>query len=50
MAKKNNTKVLQEIFHLMFDDEGEVDPVFRESPPEWYDDDEDDEEDDDDEV
>ena len=38
-------KVLQEIFNLMFDDEGEVDPVFRETPPEWYDDDEGDDDD-----
>ena len=44
---ENDEKVLQEIFNLMFDDEGEVDAVFRDAPPEWYDDDEDDEEDDD---
>lgn len=47
---ENDEKVLQEIFNLMFDDEGEVDPVFRDSPSEWYDDDEDDEGDEDEEV
>lgn len=49
---ENDEKIIQEIFDLMFNDEGEVDAVFRDAPPEWYDNDEDDDEgdDEDDEV
>ncbi len=44
---ENDEKVIQEIFNLIFDNEGEVDPVFRDTPLEWYDeDDEGDDEDD----
>ena len=46
---KNDEEVLQDIFNLMFNDEGEVDPVFRDAPPEWYDDDDEGDDDDDDE-
>ena len=46
---ENDEEVLHDIFNLMFNNEGEVDPVFRDAPPEWYDDD-DEGDDDDDEV